>query len=78
MINIDNEEYCFITVGGVFIDECEPLVINGKNMGIIDIEEKTPLIALMVETEPAILMNGENLSPQERDKKRGDLLRENV
>lgn len=53
-------------------------VILGKNMGIIDIEEKTPLIALMVETEPAILMNGENLSPQERDKKRGDLLRENV
>lgn len=53
-------------------------VILGKNMGIIDIEEKTPLISLMVETEPAILMNGENLSPQERDKKRGAYLRENV
>lgn len=53
-------------------------VILGKNMGIIDIEEKTPLISLMVETEPAILMNGEKLSPSERDKKRGELLRENI
>ena len=53
-------------------------VILGKNMGIIDIEEKTPLISLMVETEPAILMNGETLTPQERDKKRGELLRENI
>lgn len=26
--------YCPITVGGEFIDECEPLIINGKNMGI--------------------------------------------
>lgn len=53
-------------------------VILGKNMGIIDIEEKIPLISLMVETEPAILMNGENLTPQQRDKKRGELLRENI
>lgn len=34
LINFDNSEYCFITVGGVFIDECEPLIINGKNMGV--------------------------------------------
>jgi len=27
-------EYCQITVGGTFIDECEELIINGKNMGI--------------------------------------------
>ena len=53
-------------------------VILGKNMGIIDIEEKKPLISLMVETEPAILMNGENMTPEQRDKKRGELLRENV
>lgn len=53
-------------------------VILGKNMGIIDIEEKTPLISLMVETEPALIMNGEKLSPAERDKKRGEHLRENV
>ena len=45
---------------------------------IIDIEEKTPLISLMVETEPALIMNGEKLTPAERDKKRGELLRENI
>ena len=27
-------EYCPITVGAEFIDECESLIINGKNMGI--------------------------------------------
>lgn len=53
-------------------------VILGKNMGIIDTEEKTSLISLMVETEPALIMNGEKMTPTERDKKRGDLLRENV
>ncbi len=53
-------------------------VILGKNMGIIDTEEKTPLISLMVETEPALIMNGEKMTPDERDKKRGDFLRENV
>ena len=47
-------------------------------MGIIDTEEKTPLISLMVETEPALIMNGEKMTPEERDKKRGELLRENV
>lgn len=53
-------------------------VILGRNMGIIDTEEKTSLISLMVETEPALIMNGEKLTPDMRDKKRGDLLRENV
>ena len=53
-------------------------VILGKNMGIIDTEEKMPLISLMVETEPALIMNGEKMTPEERDKKRGELLRENV
>lgn len=53
-------------------------VILGRNMGIIDTEEKTSLISLMVETEPALIMNGEKLTPDKRDKKRGDLLRENV
>ena len=53
-------------------------VILGKNMGIIDTEEKMPLISLMVETEPALIMDGEKMTPEERDKKRGELLRENV
>lgn len=53
-------------------------VILGKNMGIIDTKEKIPLISLMVETEPALIMNGEKLSPSERDKKRGEFIRENI
>jgi len=28
------EEYSYITVGGIFVDECEQLIINGRNMGI--------------------------------------------
>lgn len=28
------KDYCPITIGAEFIDECEPLIINGKNMGI--------------------------------------------
>lgn len=53
-------------------------VILGRNMGIIDIEEKVPLIALMVETEPALIAGTEELTPDERDIRRGELLRENV
>lgn len=37
LISLNNNgetEYCPITIGGEFMDECEPLVINGKNMGI--------------------------------------------
>ena len=30
----NTSEYCPITIGGVFYDESEELVINGKNMGI--------------------------------------------
>ena len=29
-----SEEYSYITVGGVFVDECEQLIINGRNFGI--------------------------------------------
>lgn len=34
LINVDNNEWCPITVGGVFIDEIEQLIINGNNIGI--------------------------------------------
>lgn len=34
LININNEQYCPITVGGTFYAESEELVINGQNMGI--------------------------------------------
>ncbi len=53
-------------------------VILGRNLGIIDIEEKISPVELMVETEPALLMKNTNMSPEERDKKRAEMLRENV
>lgn len=52
-------------------------VILGENMGIIDNKEKS-LTWLMVETEPALISEGENLSPKDRDKKRAELLREYI
>ena len=33
LINVNND-WCPITVGGEFVDECEGLVINGRNVGI--------------------------------------------
>ena len=53
-------------------------VILGRNLGIIDTEEKISLIQLMVETEPALIMKNTNMSPEERDKKRAQMLRDNV
>jgi protein arginine kinase len=53
-------------------------VILGENMGIIDIKGKKSKIELMIESEPALIMQGKNLSPEERDKKRAEFLRENV
>lgn len=52
-------------------------VILGKNMGIIDTTE-APLMEMMVESEPALIGKGEALSPEERDIKRAEMLRENV
>lgn len=52
-------------------------VILGENMGIIDNKEKS-LMWLMVETEPALISEGKNLSPEDRDKKRAELLREYI
>ncbi len=53
-------------------------VILGKNLGIIDTKGKIPLMQLMVETEPALIMAGESLTPDERDRKRAELLRDNA
>lgn len=53
-------------------------VILGENMGIIDIKGKKSKIELMIESEPALIMQGKKLSPEERDKKRAEFLRENV
>lgn len=52
-------------------------VILAKNMGIIDIGN-APLMELMIESEPALIMDSGSLNADERDKKRAELLRENV
>ena len=53
-------------------------VILGENMGIIDIKGKKPKTELIVESEPALIMSDDSLTPEERDKKRAEFLRENV
>ncbi|MBR4173683.1 MAG: ATP--guanido phosphotransferase, partial [Clostridia bacterium] len=53
-------------------------VILGENMGIIDIKGKKSKLALMIESEPALIMEEKALTPEERDKKRAGLLRENI
>lgn len=53
-------------------------VILGKNLGIIDTKEKISPMQLMVDTEPALISGDETLTPEERDKKRAEHLRENI
>lgn len=53
-------------------------VILGENMGIIDIKGKKSKTELMIESEPALIMSGGDMTPEERDKKRAELLRENI
>lgn len=53
-------------------------VILGKNLGIIDIAGKIPEMQLMVESEPSLISEGKNLSPEERDKKRAEFIRNNI
>lgn len=53
-------------------------VILGENLGIIDIKGKKTKTVLMVESEPALIMSDKNLTAEERDKKRAELLRENI
>lgn len=53
-------------------------VMLGENLGIIPKEGKTSPIECMVLTEPALISEGKNLKPNERDKKRAEFLRERV
>ena len=53
-------------------------VILGENLGIIDIKGKKTKTELIIESEPALIMEGKNLSADQRDEKRADFLRENV
>lgn len=53
-------------------------VLMGKNMGIIDVENN--LVELIVMTEPAYIehMAEKRLTPEERDKKRAEFIREKL
>ncbi len=53
-------------------------VLMGKNMGIIEVDNN--LIELMIMAEPAYIehMAQKRLSPEERDKKRAELIREKI
>lgn len=53
-------------------------IILGQNMGILPKESKITPLECMVITEPALLSNDTELSPNERDKKRAELIRKNV
>ena len=50
----------------------------GQNLGIIPKDGRITPLECMVVTEPAILSDGKELKPNERDKKRAEFLRENI
>lgn len=53
-------------------------VMLGQNLGILPMEGKITPLECMVITEPALLCGGKELSPAERDKKRAELIRDNI
>ncbi len=53
-------------------------VMLGQNMGILPREGKIAPLECMVSTEPALLCNGQEASPNERDRKRAEFIRDNI
>ena len=53
-------------------------VMLGQNLGILPKEGKITPLECMVITEPALLCGGKELSPDERDKKRAEFIRNNI
>ena len=53
-------------------------VMLGQTLGILPMEGKITPLECMVITEPALLCGGKELSPAERDKKRAELIRNNI
>lgn len=53
-------------------------VILGQNMGILPNDSKISPLECMVLSEPAFVCGGEELQVAERDKKRADILRNNI
>lgn len=53
-------------------------VMLGQNLGIIPKDGKISPLECMVVTEPALLSDGKDLAPAARDKKRAELIRNNI
>ena len=53
-------------------------VMLGQNLGLIPKDGRITPLECMVVTEPAILSDGKELKPNERDKKRAEFLRDNI
>lgn len=53
-------------------------VMLGQNLGILPEEGKITPLECMVTTEPALLCDGQEITPSERDKKRAEFIRSNI
>ncbi|MDD6563924.1 MAG: protein arginine kinase [Clostridiales bacterium] len=53
-------------------------VMLGQNMGIIKCDGKMTPLELMIKTAPSVISGNGGLSPNERDKKRAELIKENL
>lgn len=53
-------------------------VMLAQNMGIIECNGKMTPLELMIKSAPSVIGGKDNLSPDERDKKRAELIRENL
>ena len=53
-------------------------VMLAQDMGMIDCDGRLTPLELMIKTAPSVIMNGKELSPAERDKKRAEMIRENI
>ncbi len=53
-------------------------VMLGQNMGIIECDGDMTPLELMIKTTPAVISGNDTLSPDERDKKRAEIIRENI
>ena len=53
-------------------------VLLGQNMGIIKCDGKMTPLELMIKTAPSVIMEGKELTPAERDKKRAEMIRDNI
>lgn len=53
-------------------------VMLGQNMGIIKCGGKMTPLELMIKTAPSVIMAGRELAPAERDRRRAELIRDNI